>query len=96
MNEPARPERPGRPRRAVRPSGTVGHDEGVLRSVHAAAAPVPPPPVVPVREPRSLPDGPGADPALPVRSLDDGDLGWGGSTDDSNDDRLRQDVPPHW
>ncbi|MCG2799180.1 MAG: hypothetical protein L6367_11640 [Cellulomonas sp.] len=34
--------------------------------------------------------------ALPVRSLDDGDLGWGGHGDDSNDDRLRQDVPPHW
>ena len=35
------------------------------------------------------------DPAVAVRSADDSDVGWGGS-DDSNDDRLHRDKPPHW
>lgn len=36
------------------------------------------------------------DPAVAFRSQDDSDLGWGPGGDDSNDDRLRQDKPPHW
>jgi hypothetical protein len=31
-----------------------------------------------------------------VRSADDSDVGWQAVGDDSNDDRLRRDVPPHW
>lgn len=34
-------------------------------------------------------------PVIPDRSADDSDLGWGDGPD-SNDDRLRRDVPPHW
>ncbi|OIQ88951.1 hypothetical protein GALL_291820 [mine drainage metagenome] len=34
-------------------------------------------------------------PVIPERSADDSDLGWGDGPD-SNDDRLRRDVPPHW
>ncbi len=34
-------------------------------------------------------------PVIPERSADDSDLGWGDGSD-SNDDRLRRDVPPHW
>lgn len=34
-------------------------------------------------------------PVIPNRSADDSDLGWGDGPD-SNDDRLRRDVPPHW
>jgi len=33
---------------------------------------------------------------LSDRSADDTDLGWGERRPDSNDDRLRQDKPPHW
>ncbi|MEN0129329.1 MAG: hypothetical protein AAGC49_07810, partial [Brevundimonas sp.] len=35
------------------------------------------------------------EPALPVRALDDSDVGWGEASD-ANDDRLRRDKPPHW
>jgi hypothetical protein len=34
-------------------------------------------------------------PLIPDRSSDDSDVGWGDG-DDSNDERLRRDVPPHW
>lgn len=34
-------------------------------------------------------------PLVPGRSSDDSDVGWGRG-DDSNDQRLREDVPPHW
>ncbi|GAB3676154.1 hypothetical protein GCM10027589_46300 [Actinocorallia lasiicapitis] len=34
---------------------------------------------------------------LPDQTSDDLDRGWGDwRADDSNDDRLREDVPPHW
>jgi len=39
---------------------------------------------------------PEREPTVAFRSKDDSDLGWGGGPDDSNDDRLRQDKPPHW
>jgi len=35
------------------------------------------------------------EPLIPERSADDSDAGWHESSD-SNDDRLRRDVPPHW
>jgi len=45
-------------------------------------------------EPGSLFD---SEPVLPRRSLDDGDLGWGGSESrSSREDELRREVPPHW
>ncbi len=50
-----------------------------------------------------LPAVPGTDPApqavpkpdAPVRAGEDTDRAWGDSSD-SNDDRLKRDVPPHW
>lgn len=42
---------------------------------------------------RSAPDRP----LLPDRTSDEQDPGWGDWREDSgNDDRLREDVPPHW
>ncbi|WP_460580513.1 hypothetical protein [Humibacter ginsengisoli] len=53
------------------------------------------------------PGAPGADPApqsgprasggadAPVRASEDTDRAWGDRSD-SNDDRLKQDLPPHW
>lgn len=38
---------------------------------------------------------PADDPVLPRRSSDDSPEGWH-EADDSNDERLRRDVPPHW
>jgi hypothetical protein len=36
-------------------------------------------------------------PALPDRSTDETDAGWGDRPDrDDDDSRLRQDRPPHW
>jgi len=35
------------------------------------------------------------DPLVALRSVDDTDLGWQ-PAEDSNDERLRRDVPPHW
>ncbi|MCR6649812.1 MAG: hypothetical protein NVV70_17345 [Cellulomonas sp.] len=95
----------------MRPSGTVGTDETVLRSAFPA------PPARTAGGPTSgapasaastsatatslagtttapVPDR-SSDALLVARSADDSDLGWGGGRDD-NDDRLRQDKPPHW
>lgn len=91
MEQPA--DRPRRPRRAVRAPGTVGRDESVLRTVLPAAPATPAASTVPAPSQSPAPDD---DRALPVRSLDDGDVGWGERRTDSNDDRLRRDVPPHW
>ncbi|UZN04236.1 hypothetical protein [Cellulomonas sp. S1-8] len=103
---------PRRPRRAVRPPGTVGSDESVLRSVLPSA-----PTVIPA-EPATRPAGPdeplGADPGSTgsrpasagpdavddpwqaMRSADDTDGGWGREEPTSDDDRLRREKPPHW
>ncbi|WP_223691315.1 hypothetical protein [Leifsonia poae] len=53
-----------------------------------------------------LPAVPGSDPTpqarpagradAPTRAAEDTDAAWGDRPGDSNDDRLRQDVPPHW
>ena len=43
-------------------------------------------------QPRPRPDGV---PLIPERSRDDSDAGWNDGPD-SNDERLRRDVPPHW
>ncbi|WP_162350964.1 hypothetical protein [Cellulomonas sp. H30R-01] len=85
---------PRAPRRAVRRAGTVGTDESVLRSTHPAApadgqddAASPATPAQPADASH--------DPAVPLRALDDTDVGWGHDAD-SNDDRLHRDRPPHW
>ena len=41
------------------------------------------------------PDAAG-EPVIATRSADDSDVGWGDRETGSNDDRLRQDKPPHW
>ncbi|MBO9553199.1 hypothetical protein [Cellulomonas sp.] len=97
MTPPPAADRPtGKaPRRAVRRAGTVGNDDTVLVSTL---------PAFPAQDARATTTGPAAseatstgtpDPAVAVRSADDSDVGWGGS-DDSNDDRLHRDKPPHW
>lgn len=65
----------------------------------------------PVRDPVSVPatqqastttasaptaPAPVHEPVVARRSLDDSDLGWGDRADDSNDDRLQRNRPPHW
>jgi hypothetical protein len=36
-------------------------------------------------------------PILPVRSMDDSDVGWGERPErDDDDERFRRDRPPHW
>jgi hypothetical protein len=79
-------------RRAVRPAGTVGTDDSVLVSSHPAVpvSDVPEATRADVAEPVAVRES-----AIPVRSADDSDVGWGEASD-ANDDRLRQDKPPHW
>ena len=106
----ARPAR--RSRRAVRAPGTVGTDDTLLRSTLPAlddggAKPIGTPATLEAAGPTNpSPAGAATDPAvtdpaatgaaaLLNRSADDSDVGWGERAD-SNDDRLRQDKPPHW
>ncbi|MET8147063.1 hypothetical protein ACIBSW_04595 [Actinoplanes sp. NPDC049668] len=35
-------------------------------------------------------------PLLPEQTRDDTERGWGASGDNSNDERLLEDRPPHW
>ncbi len=50
----------------------------------------------PTPTPGRPPLGPKDDtPLIPERSPDDSDVGWNDGPD-SNDERLRRDVPPHW
>ncbi|MFC8192300.1 hypothetical protein ACFUMH_11650 [Cellulomonas sp. NPDC057328] len=87
------------PRRAVRPPGTVGTDESVLRSTVPAAPDAPPTPVE--RRPAAAPADASApvdapDPWTATRSADDGDRGWGRDEPSTNEERLRRERPPHW
>ncbi|HEV7184694.1 MAG: hypothetical protein ABI130_00620 [Leifsonia sp.] len=57
----------------------------------------------PARKNRRIqrPAAAGSDPTpqatdAPTRAVEDTDRAWGDRGADSNDDRLRQDVPPHW
>ena len=73
----------------------MGTDDAILRSTHAAA---PTPDRSTPGEQRASKPGqvePVPEPALPFRSADDSDVGWGESTG-GNDERLRRDKPPHW
>jgi hypothetical protein len=82
----------------------VGGDETVLRS----SFPVPAEPAEPAtgQERTAEPGEPTADAAPPLagrraqrggrRAPDDQDVGWGAPVDDSNDDRLNRERPPHW
>ncbi|RHA44204.1 hypothetical protein [Cellulomonas rhizosphaerae] len=78
--------RPRRPR-VIRPAGTVGTDDSVLISSHPAQPAAPAKPAAQPAETRER--------AVPFRAADDSDVGWG-ERNDANDDRLRQDKPPHW
>lgn len=53
-----------------------------------------------VTEPDAGPEPPAVTPAdqplLPSRSSDETDVGWGERPEPDDDDRLRQDRPPHW
>ncbi len=44
------------------------------------------------------PDPAGADdkPVLPVKSADETGVGWGEAPEPDDEERLRQDRPPHW
>lgn len=90
----------------MRPAGTVGGDERWLRSTVPAPAVTSSgaPPDQSTADPSTVETATvetatvetAAEPALPRRSLDDSDLGWGDRADDSNDERLQQNRPPHW
>jgi hypothetical protein len=61
---------------------------------HESEDPPPPPSPETAQDPR--PDAV-SDPILPRRSVDDGDVGWGGSESaPSREEELRREVPPHW
>ncbi|GEK21401.1 hypothetical protein [Cellulomonas xylanilytica] len=94
MTSPPHPHgdpRARRPRRAVRHAGTVGGDDANLVSSHPVQ------PTAPDTVPTTPPDRTAApEPAVPTRSADDSDVGWGDREAGSNDDRLHQDKPPHW
>ena len=51
-------------------------------------------------EPGTAPKPPattsGGQPLLPSRSSDETDVGWGERPEPDDEDRLRQDRPPHW
>ncbi len=93
----------------MRPPGTVGTDESVLRATlpatpaHPAdetdeadhAAPVRDRPRAPAPDATPTP-AEAADPWTAARSADDSDRGWGREEPSSNDDRLRRERPPHW
>ena len=42
------------------------------------------------------PPNPEGQPALPVRSQDDTDVGWGERPEPDDDERLYRERPPHW
>lgn len=76
-----------RHRRVVRPSvvdDPAGGQDAPTEDA-SGAAPAASPPT------RSVAD----DPVIPNRAAEDCDAVWGDSAD-SNDRRLREDVPPHW
>ena len=80
----------------MRRAGTVGTDDDLLVSTLPAMTGQRPDGQAPGaggdrRVPVVAPD----ERAIPLRSLDDGDVGWGGGAD-TNDDRLARDRPPHW
>ncbi len=76
-----------RHRRVVRPSvveKSAGGQDTLERDRSSAGSAASPPA-------RSVAD----DPVIPNRAAEDCDSVWGDSPD-SNDRRLREDVPPHW
>jgi hypothetical protein len=73
---------------------TTGPREGTSAPAGGGGAPV-------RRRRRAVRPGAGEpDPPVELRSADDSDIGWdsrsGAADGDSNDERLRRDVPPHW
>ncbi|MDM7855526.1 hypothetical protein [Cellulomonas alba] len=82
------------PRRAVRAPGPVGGDSRALLS----RLPALPRGQASTADAQDAAPSPSTEPEPPVafRSKDDSDVGWGSRSDDSNDDRLERDKPPHW
>ncbi|HUZ56184.1 MAG TPA: hypothetical protein VMU94_27125 [Streptosporangiaceae bacterium] len=39
---------------------------------------------------------PGGKPAVPVKSQEDTDVGWGGQLEPDDDESLLRERPPHW
>lgn len=83
MTDPSAQAPRRRHRRVARTAGAPGESEVVTGVAAQAAA-----------ETTSLDQAPEVAQWL-ATSEDDTDRGWG-SGGDSNDDRLRRDVPPHW
>jgi len=79
----------------VRPAGTVGGDDRVLRSSLPAPGAQSTQDAQDAQDVRTSPPAPPAA-ATPARAPDDLDVGWGPAVDDSNDDRLTREKPPHW
>jgi hypothetical protein len=67
----------------IKEIGTGIRDDGVVPSNQAAGKPTP----AEQRDDR---------PVLPQRSADETDAGWGERPEPDDDERLRQDRPPHW
>ncbi|GIG28967.1 hypothetical protein Cma02nite_15670 [Cellulomonas marina] len=81
----------------MRPAGTVGDDESVLRASLPAPAPAPAPAPDPDeghRPPRDALTPPRSSSGLP-HSPDDSDVGWG-APDTADDERITRERPPHW
>ena len=58
---------------------------------------VPPvPPVAPAAPAAPAAPDPDDRPVLPLQSRDETDVGWGEQPEQDDDERLRQDRPPHW
>ena len=54
------------------------------------------PPDKATHQPASADPDPDDTPAVPVRSQDDTDLGWGEPPEPDDDERLYRERPPHW
>jgi hypothetical protein len=65
---------------------------------HAQTPPEGPPPEGPpgAGPHAARPPAPGPGPVLPERSSDETDAGWGDRPEPDDDERLRQDRPPHY
>lgn len=87
------PRRRRVPRRVVRPVGEPGAAvPSAVADLPAGADTAADAVAARARATRSRPS---ADPLVPRRAADDTAVGWH-EADDSNDERLRRDVPPHW
>ena len=76
---------------------TPGSPDDVRRGMMGAVPDSEPSPDRPSPDrPPAVAPAPADRPVLPLRSLDDSDTGWGERDEPDDDERLRQDRPPHW